>query len=184
MDENKKINLEKDIIDWTLIMGQVTESDLIKKFEIKKNQIKKQLLNLENKGVIKKTKSFNKTRYAVNRKSPAGVSYLKQMRPSKHIRYGKKEIETNLDILSNLVDRFDVIPLDKAARFFNTNKHAVMNWARILQEQDMISIHYPLMGTPLLSKKNAVNKKIHEKKYVYIIFSFLLALVVYLISVV
>jgi hypothetical protein len=65
----------------------------------------------------------------------------------------QKRIETPLDELLELVMKKGSIRLSDAAKFFHVKESQLEEWARLLEEHDLMEIHYPTIGKPILKKK-------------------------------
>lgn len=72
------------------------------------------------------------------------------IREKKVIR--SKEFETDMDLLIELVDAKEHIKLSDAAKFFNVSIKKIEELAKILEEHNLIKIHYPTFGEIELNK--------------------------------
>ena len=68
------------------------------------------------------------------------------------------KVETSIDRLYQLVQRYEKVRInDKLARKLDVNRSQIENWAVILEEHDLVELHYPAIGEPEI-------RKIKEKK--------------------
>ncbi|MEA3255652.1 MAG: hypothetical protein U9Q22_07435, partial [Candidatus Altiarchaeota archaeon] len=67
-------------------------------------------------------------------------------------------VETSIDRLYQLVQRYEKVRIDnKLARRLGVSRSQIENWAVILEEHDLVELHYPAIGEPEI-------RKIKEKK--------------------
>lgn len=66
---------------------------------------------------------------------------------------GERKIKTSLDQILELVMEKGSIKIPDAAKKLRVKDKQVEEWARILEEHDLIEIHYPTFGKPFLKKK-------------------------------
>jgi Mn-dependent DtxR family transcriptional regulator len=64
-----------------------------------------------------------------------------------------RSMETPLDKLFELVTSKGQMRVDQAAKAFKVKEKQIDEWARILEEHNLIEIHYPAMGKPVLKPK-------------------------------
>ena len=109
-----------------------TEQKRLKSLEDKKEKTKKMELELL------KTKE-----------QQIKIHLLKKLRNEiKHGRY-----ETDVDKLVELVNRYERIKMGEIAQVFEVKMPIVEEWARILEEHDLIKVHYPPIGDAELVKR-------------------------------
>lgn len=65
----------------------------------------------------------------------------------------KKDHKAPLDELFEFVVRNKKVKLKDAAKKFGVHEGLVEQWARILQDYELIDVHYPEKGEPLMMKK-------------------------------
>ena len=58
---------------------------------------------------------------------------------------------TDLDILYNLLKEKKKIPVKALAVYFKVEESTIISWARILEEANLLTIHYPSFGHPILT---------------------------------
>jgi hypothetical protein len=80
----------------------------------------------------------------------------------------KSEAETDLDILYNTLKINDKITVEDISKKFNISKEKALDWAKILENHDLVDIDYPLFTSPeiklKLKKQNEDKKEGCEKK--------------------
>ncbi len=107
----------------------------------------KRLSNRKSKKSSKPSKNFN-SQY----KKP---KHAKKKR-SKVIKIDLSHLgayETELDKLLEEVNEREKISVRQVAKAFEVPKSLVEYWARILEQKGLITLHYPLIGSPKLRKK-------------------------------
>ena len=72
-----------------------------------------------------------------------------------------KVIETDFDVLYKLVLQKSKMKISEVAKTFKIDKKKAEEWVTILDEHDLIKIHYPAMGEPEI-RKIPKNEKIKE----------------------
>ncbi|MFH1364214.1 MAG: hypothetical protein ABIH52_01020 [Candidatus Aenigmatarchaeota archaeon] len=79
--------------------------------------------------------------------------------------YGTPEqrIETGADKLLDIVESEKNITLEKVANDLNLDLKIIEDWARVLEEHDLIKMHYPIFGKPMLRTLDYKTEK-HKKK--------------------
>ncbi len=60
--------------------------------------------------------------------------------------------ETYFDVLYKIVDTKGSVKLSVLAQYFGVNKKRIEEWATILEEHNMLAIHYPMFGEPEIAK--------------------------------
>ncbi|MBI2668034.1 hypothetical protein HYX17_04690 [Candidatus Woesearchaeota archaeon] len=80
---------------------------------------------------------------------------LKKKRKFKlmNIEFKRGRYTTDIDILYNLIKINECIPLSYAAKSIKVDKKVIEEWAKILENHDLIVINYPAWGEPELCKK-------------------------------
>ncbi|MBN2042186.1 MAG: hypothetical protein JW754_00105 [Candidatus Aenigmarchaeota archaeon] len=72
-------------------------------------------------------------------------------------------IETEIDRLYKMVTKKGMLKVKAAAKKFNVNREKIEEWGRILENHDLIILHYPPFGEPyLILKKYKPEAKIKE----------------------
>jgi hypothetical protein len=66
---------------------------------------------------------------------------------------GSKKIQTSMDALLDLVAAKGSIKLSAAAKKLKVKEKDVEEWARVLEEHDLLEVRYPTFGSPMLKKK-------------------------------
>lgn len=78
--------------------------------------------------------------------------------PVSQIAFAEKgtaqRVETPLDELLELIMKRGSVSTALAAKEFKVKENQIEEWARVLEEHDLIEIHYPAFGKPLLKRKN------------------------------
>ena len=64
----------------------------------------------------------------------------------------KKPYETELDLVYKMVDKYGKIKMDEIAKKFKVDIKKIEEWAQILEENELIKIIYPAIGSPILTK--------------------------------
>lgn len=64
-----------------------------------------------------------------------------------------KKIETSLDTLYDLISKKGAIRMMDAAKVMHASASQVEEWARMLEEHNLVEIHYPAVGKPILKLK-------------------------------
>ncbi len=64
-----------------------------------------------------------------------------------------KTIETSLDTLYNLVSKKGTVRITDAAKTMHVNVVQIEEWARVLEVHNLVEIHYPAVGKPVLKVK-------------------------------
>ncbi|MBI5061053.1 MAG: hypothetical protein HZB67_01965 [Candidatus Aenigmarchaeota archaeon] len=62
-------------------------------------------------------------------------------------------LKTTVDELYDIIVKTKGIRLDHAAKKFHVPEAKIEEWAKILEENGLIEIHYPPIGKPTLMKK-------------------------------
>ncbi len=84
--------------------------------------------------------------YREEEKSPRMSAYTEQQSRSK--------INTSLDSLLELIMASGSIKVSDAAKKLRVKDKQIEEWARVLEEHNLIEIHYPTFGKPFLKKKD------------------------------
>ena len=93
----------------------------------------------------------------IQKKAKEELRDLKELKEV-HLKTG---YETYLDILHQIVEEQGRINVDELSRKLEVSKKRIIQWAKILEESELLQIHYPLVGQPILMKHT---KKILQKK--------------------
>ncbi len=70
-----------------------------------------------------------------------------------------KGYETDFDMLVNVVNQRGRIKLSEAAQTFKVSLKHIEEWGRILEEHDLLKVHYPAFGEAELVKKHETNNR-------------------------
>lgn len=70
-----------------------------------------------------------------------------------HVPEKKDRMETPLDELYEMVTKTGKLKISDAARKLKVHETQVEEWAKILEDHELIEIHYPPLGKPELRKK-------------------------------
>jgi hypothetical protein len=62
-------------------------------------------------------------------------------------------IETDIDKMMNILETKKAISIGELSKQLNIKIELIENWAKILEEHDLIEIDYPIIGLPKLRKK-------------------------------
>lgn len=73
-------------------------------------------------------------------------------------------LETDADKLFNLVKKEKKIRSVEAAKKLDISTEKIISLAEILEEDNLIELHYPPIGEPLFIYKDAATKKIEKEK--------------------
>jgi len=73
-----------------------------------------------------------------------------------------KNYQTNLDKLYDLIEKEGKISLKETSKKLNLPITQVEEWTKVLNKQEMINIHYPLIGSIILTRKGFFEKKKDE----------------------
>jgi hypothetical protein len=68
-------------------------------------------------------------------------------------RQQKNNVKTQLDQLTDLIMEKGSIKIPEAAKKLKLKEKQIEEWAKMLEEHDLIEIHYPAFGKPILKKK-------------------------------
>ena len=88
------------------------------------------------------------------------------VRAKKHLNvqlHQLKQTETELDSLLELINENEVVSFSQAAKVFNVNQEKIKEWAKILEEHNLIKIFYPAISEPLLKSLANDRKKDNRK---------------------
>jgi hypothetical protein len=104
----------------------------------------------------------------------------KKTRAEENDEIGKKEpkkkpeeednfLETDVDKLYQIVKNENFIKISDAAKRFNLPKEKIEEWGNILESHELIKMHYPAFGEPILILKAKKTKRAgaekHRKKF-------------------
>lgn len=64
------------------------------------------------------------------------------------IKTPKGIARTDLDMMYDLVKEKKAIKVNVLAKYFNVNDKTIIDWARILEEANLVRINYPAIGEP------------------------------------
>ncbi len=82
------------------------------------------------------------------------------LRAKKHLNvqlHQLKQTETELDSLLELINENGVVSLTQAAKVFNVTQEKIKEWAKILEDHNLIKIFYPAISEPLLKSLTIEN---------------------------
>lgn len=85
--------------------------------------------------------------------------------------------ETKLDKIVYEVRRLGKVSLNEMGLRLKMEKAMVENYAKILDQQGLIKLHYPSIGSPVLMRKEAIHEKPVSKKQNLVAFTLLLIVV-------
>lgn len=68
------------------------------------------------------------------------------------LKHSGKVTETDFDRLINFVNQVGTIKVSNVARIFNISLKQAEEWGRILEEHNLLQLHYPPIGEPELRK--------------------------------
>ncbi|MBU1135840.1 MAG: hypothetical protein KKG13_04985 [Nanoarchaeota archaeon] len=71
-------------------------------------------------------------------------------------------IHTGIDMLLEIVKKHKKIRLTEAAEMLNVSENRIEEWGKILEDHNLITMHYPIMGEPTLETPIIV--KVNETK--------------------
>lgn len=71
--------------------------------------------------------------------------------------------ETEIDQLFSLIQERGKIELEEIIKKYSVSKQLAEEWAKILADHNFITIHYPIMGSPILILKQENKKENHAK---------------------
>lgn len=72
-------------------------------------------------------------------------------------------LETNVDRLLQWVNQKSKVSVREASKRFDVSEEKIEEWGTILEEHELIIMHYPKIGKPVL-RSHAAATKPHEKK--------------------
>ena len=81
------------------------------------------------------------------------IIFLKKKQKTQKISQNKKTYTTEFDRLYDLVKINKTIKISAISKIFKIRKKEAEDWARILEEHELIDLHYPLLGEPELKWK-------------------------------
>ena len=80
-------------------------------------------------------------------------------------KHKKTSPETDLDLLAELLNEKKVLRLKMIAKIFKITEKVAMDWCKILEEEKIAKINYPLVGDPkIILIKEEKNEKIEKEK--------------------
>jgi hypothetical protein len=141
---------EQRVLDWVIFSGTTTEAEISSKFKAKPAAVRAMVQRLAGEDIIILRKRFWSSEVTFNPNSERGLAEKSIMLPSMEVRGDEKLFKTNLDILQSAVNRLGPVSLARTARFFRVRQHVVECWAKVLHDQGLISLFYPLVGEPML----------------------------------
>ena len=79
----------------------------------------------------------------------------KQKPPQKETSLAEQinKLETNIDRLYRLVKERGEIKVSEAAKIFRVGKTEIEKWGQVLQDHNLVELHYPLIGEAVLRVK-------------------------------
>ena len=72
-------------------------------------------------------------------------------------------VETNIDKLYKHIKEKGKVRVTEAAKMFDVKAEKIEEWGKILEDHDLIELHYPAIGKPIL-KIREVKRKNHKKR--------------------
>ena len=167
------------ILDWVIFSGTTSEGEIAAKFNLKPVTVRAVLLKLTQDKLIKMSKTPLGLVVRLNLDSEEGQREKARFTPSKDVVGEEKHFKTNLDILKDLVDRFSPLQLGKVARYFGTSEDAVESWAKLIHDQGLIVLYYPIVGETVLLKSGSKPPLLNSSLIRYIALMVLLILAIY-----
>lgn len=80
------------------------------------------------------------------------MSQIGKKKPGEKIKYVSK-VETSIDRLYQLVQKYKKLRIDnKLSRRLGVSRSQIEGWAMILEEHDLVELHYPAIGEPEIRK--------------------------------
>ena len=76
----------------------------------------------------------------------------------------KSKAETNLDVLYNLLMEKKSLSIRTISRLFNIPKEKALEWSKILEDQDLVSIEYPAFSDAEVKIKQDEEEKLRQSK--------------------
>ena len=89
------------------------------------------------------------------------LSSAKESPQPRKIELGR--YETHLDALYEMVEKSGKVKLSVIAQYFGVDRKKIEDWAAILEEHDLLKLHYPAVGEPELIKIKIDTKEIKAK---------------------
>lgn len=62
-------------------------------------------------------------------------------------------LETTIDKLYKMVIKQKRVEISDAAKMFGVKEELIIEWGKILEEHDLVELHYPAFGKPFLIPK-------------------------------
>ncbi|OYT39489.1 MAG: hypothetical protein B6U86_05235 [Candidatus Altiarchaeales archaeon ex4484_43] len=124
----------------------------IEKMELGKvdiGEMKNLLKGMESKVGDRKIEELRRIKEERERKIAERLTKIKRREPPREaIKEGEK-VKTPIDRLYSLVKKYKRIKIDdRLAHTLGVNKPQIEEWAVILEEHDLIELHYPTIGEP------------------------------------
>lgn len=69
-------------------------------------------------------------------------------------RIKESTYETDIDKLYRIAKKFNAIKISEAVAVFNISKEKAEEWGKILEEHDLLTVHYPAIGEPEIRWKS------------------------------
>ncbi|MBI2045124.1 hypothetical protein HYT23_03635 [Candidatus Pacearchaeota archaeon] len=82
---------------------------------------------------------------------------------TKKIKISEGKSETPMDSLYKILEENGFLHLEAIAKTFSIPKEKALEWAKILEEDDLVSIEYPAFSDPEITLKGFDKQKIKEK---------------------
>ena len=88
----------------------------------------------------------------------------------KHIRHKVNDysdiltLETSIDKLYEMVQKEGEIKIRDAAKRFGVEAELIEEWGRVLENHELVEMHYPAFGELVLRSKDWTEKHKHKKK--------------------
>jgi hypothetical protein len=97
-------------------------------------------------------------------------------------------LQTDVDNLYHIIKDRKIVTLSKVAKELRVPKSKIEEWARILEDHKLITIHYPIIGSPIMklkekkkSKKTEIEEKLEKRpesgKKIFLIIFIILVIV-------
>jgi hypothetical protein len=154
MDETSQSSInEQDVIDWVIFSGGATKGEIAKRTKIEMAALDRITDFYQAEKILTIRKRMFRSVVVLNDKTPEGVKEGERFLPHSELVGGKRRFKTNLDVINHLVDRFGTLELGMLSRFFKTSDEVVESWAKILHDQGILTLYYPLVGDPVLVRR-------------------------------
>ncbi len=173
---------DQDIIEWIIFSGKTTEKELAAYLNIDAKNVKEVTKRLQGSDIIKvKSPRFglgNPT-LSVNYESQYVKELQSYLKPTIALVDGERRFMTSLDLLKDIIDKYGHVEVGKAAIYFNTTETKMEKLASILQEQKLITLNYPIIGSPVMMRIDESHRLISKSMTVRLQFLLVLIIIVW-----